>query len=211
MNGVVATLRSTLSPDIGIDLGTANTVVYERGAGIIVSEPSVVAYRRSDRAVIAVGAAAKELDGRAPGRIDVVRPLRGGTISDFHGAHTLIKTMVDRALAVAAAHRAAHHRLRAGLRDRHRMQGGRRGRSRRRPAHHDLRAAGGRGGDRRRARRHDDPRPDGRRHRRRHDRDRGALAQRHRRDALDQDRRRHVRRGDRGQACATTSASSSAR
>jgi len=96
---VASSLRSTLSPDIGIDLGTANTVVYERDAGIIVSEPSVVAFRRSDRSVIAVGAAAKELDGRAPGRVDVVRPLRGGTISDFTGAHTLITTMIDRALA----------------------------------------------------------------------------------------------------------------
>ena len=99
---VASSLRSTLSPDIGIDLGTANTVVYEREAGLIVSEPSVVAFRRSDRSVVAVGAAAKELDGRAPDRIDVVRPLRGGTISDFQGAHTLIKTMVDRALATRA-------------------------------------------------------------------------------------------------------------
>ena len=96
---VASTIRSTLSPDIGIDLGTANTVVYDREAGIIVSEPSVVAYRESDGSIIAVGSAAKELDGRAPGRVKVVRPLRGGTSSDFHGAHTLIATMVDRALA----------------------------------------------------------------------------------------------------------------
>ena len=97
--GIAASVRSTISPDIGIDLGTANTVVYERDAGIIVSEPSVVAFRKSDRHVIAVGAAAKELDGRAHDRIDVVRPLHGGTISDFTGAHTLITTMIDRALA----------------------------------------------------------------------------------------------------------------
>jgi rod shape-determining protein MreB and related proteins len=87
------------SRDLAIDLGTANTVVYERSAGIMCSEPSVVAFRRSDRSVVAVGAEAKLLDGRAPGRIDVVRPLRGGTISDFAGAHTLITTMIDRALA----------------------------------------------------------------------------------------------------------------
>jgi len=55
---ISSSLRSTLSPDIGIDLGTANTVVYEREAGIIVSEPSVVAFRRSDRSVVAVGATA---------------------------------------------------------------------------------------------------------------------------------------------------------
>jgi rod shape-determining protein MreB len=93
------TLRATFSPDIGIDLGTANTVVYSHDAGILVSEPSVVAYRTSDDAIIAVGKAAKELDGRTPGRIRVVRPLRGGTISDFRGAHTLVKTLVDRAMS----------------------------------------------------------------------------------------------------------------
>jgi rod shape-determining protein MreB len=95
-------LRATFSPDIGIDLGTANTVVYSHDQGILVSEPSVVAYRTSDDAIIAVGRAAKELDGRTPGRIRVVRPLRGGTISDFRGAHALVKTVVDRALAARA-------------------------------------------------------------------------------------------------------------
>jgi rod shape-determining protein MreB and related proteins len=53
------TLRATFSPDIGIDLGTANTVVYSHDAGILVSEPSVVAYRAGDDAIIAVGQAAK--------------------------------------------------------------------------------------------------------------------------------------------------------
>ncbi|MEA2721081.1 MAG: rod shape-determining protein MreB [Candidatus Eremiobacteraeota bacterium] len=96
---LAGTLRATFSPDVGIDLGTANTVVYSHDEGILVSEPSVVAYRTSDDAIIAVGHAAKELDGRTPGRIRVVRPLRGGTISDFRGAHALVKTMVDRALA----------------------------------------------------------------------------------------------------------------
>ncbi|HTJ28144.1 MAG TPA: rod shape-determining protein [Candidatus Limnocylindria bacterium] len=96
---MAGTLRATFSPDIGIDLGTANTVVYSRDEGILVSEPSVVAYRTTDDAIIAVGQAAKELDGRAPGRVRVVRPLRGGTISDFRGAHALVKTVVDRALA----------------------------------------------------------------------------------------------------------------
>jgi len=95
---IAGTLRSTFSPDLGIDLGTANTVVFEYGNGVVVSEPSVVAYRVSDETIIAVGMAAKELDGRAPGRVRVVRPLRGGTISDFRGAHALIETLVDRAM-----------------------------------------------------------------------------------------------------------------
>jgi rod shape-determining protein MreB and related proteins len=96
---LAGTLRATFSPDIGIDLGTANTVVYAHDQGVLISEPSVVAYRTSDDAIVAVGREAKELDGRAPGRIRVVRPLRGGTISDFRGAHALVKTLVDRALA----------------------------------------------------------------------------------------------------------------
>jgi len=95
---ISGTLRSTFSPDLGIDLGTANTVVYEYGNGIVFSEPSVVAYRNSDDSIVAIGHAAKELDGRAPGIIRVVRPLRGGTISDFRGAHALIGAMVGRAL-----------------------------------------------------------------------------------------------------------------
>jgi len=96
------TLRATFSPDIGIDLGTANTVVYSHDEGILVSEPSVVAYRNSDDAIVAVGSGAKEIDGRASGLVRVVHPLRGGTISDFRGAHALVKTMVDRALSSRA-------------------------------------------------------------------------------------------------------------
>jgi rod shape-determining protein MreB len=96
---LAGSLRQTFSADVGIDLGTANTVVYAHGDGVLVSEPSVVAYRTSDDAIIAVGAAAKELDGRANGAVRVVHPLRGGTISDFRGAHALVKTVVDRALA----------------------------------------------------------------------------------------------------------------
>jgi rod shape-determining protein MreB len=91
-------LRATLGcPDLGLDLGTANTVVYERGAGVIVSEPSVVAYDAND-VVIAIGHAAKEMEGRATGKIRVVRPLQRGTISDFRGAHALVGKMVNRAL-----------------------------------------------------------------------------------------------------------------
>lgn len=99
MNAVVDTLRATLSPDIGLDLGTANTVVYERGAGVIVSEPSVVAFDTKSDEIIAIGRAAKQLEGRVPDRVRVVRPLRNGTISDFRAAHALVGEMVDRALA----------------------------------------------------------------------------------------------------------------
>jgi rod shape-determining protein MreB len=92
-------VRASVSPDIGLDLGTANTVVYERGAGIIASEPSVVAYDIATEQIVAIGHAAKEMDGRTPHRIRVVRPLRRGTISDFRAAQTLVSTLVDRVLS----------------------------------------------------------------------------------------------------------------
>ncbi len=99
MSDLLSSLRSTLSPDIGLDLGTANTVVYERGAAATVSEPSVVAYDLRSDTIIAVGTAAKEMEGRVPPYISVVRPLRRGTISDFRAAQTLVARLVDRALA----------------------------------------------------------------------------------------------------------------
>ncbi|MBV9103682.1 MAG: rod shape-determining protein [Candidatus Eremiobacteraeota bacterium] len=96
---LLGSLRASISPDIGLDLGTANSVVYERGAGVIVSEPSVVAYRGHNDEVIAIGRPAKEMDGRVNGRVRVVRPLRRGTISDFRAARALVATLVDRVLA----------------------------------------------------------------------------------------------------------------
>jgi rod shape-determining protein MreB len=99
MSGFVGTLRSTLSPDIGLDLGTANTVVYECGQGVLISEPSVVAFSVESDKILAIGHAAKEMEGRAPGRIRVVRPLHNGTISDFRAAQALVGTLVDRALS----------------------------------------------------------------------------------------------------------------
>jgi rod shape-determining protein MreB len=96
---MLKSVRSTVSPDIGLDLGTANTVVYERGAGVIVSEPSVVAYDMRTNEIVAVGRAAKEMEGRVPPHMRVVRPLQRGTISDFRAAQTLVARLVDRALA----------------------------------------------------------------------------------------------------------------
>jgi rod shape-determining protein MreB len=92
--------RQAISPDIGLDLGTANTVAYERTLGVIVSQPSVVAYNLDDDRIIAIGHAAKEIEGRAPRKIRVVRPLRRGTISDFHAAEALVSDTVNKALSV---------------------------------------------------------------------------------------------------------------
>ncbi len=76
-------LAKRLSPDIGIDLGTANTLVYVRGRGIVVNEPSVVAINRIDHSVLAIGKPAKTMVGRTPAHIVAIRPLRDGVISDF--------------------------------------------------------------------------------------------------------------------------------
>jgi len=71
------------SNDLAIDLGTANTLVFVRGQGIVLDEPSVVALREPERSIIAVGRDAKAMLGRTPGNIRVIRPLRDGVISDF--------------------------------------------------------------------------------------------------------------------------------
>jgi rod shape-determining protein MreB len=71
------------SLDIGIDLGTANTLVYVRGKGIVINEPSWVAIERNDRKVLAIGSEAKEMVGRTPANIVAIRPLRDGVISEF--------------------------------------------------------------------------------------------------------------------------------
>ena len=75
------------SQDMAIDLGTANTVVYVRGKGIVLNEPSVVAVKRGTNRVLnngsAVGWAAKEMLGKTPGSIQAIRPLKDGVISDF--------------------------------------------------------------------------------------------------------------------------------
>jgi rod shape-determining protein MreB len=92
------TLRATISPDLGLDLGTANTVIYERGVGVVLNEPSVAAYDAASGRLIAVGREAKAMEGRAPSGIRVVHPLRRGTISDFHAAQALAGTLLDRVL-----------------------------------------------------------------------------------------------------------------
>ena len=75
------------SNDLSIDLGTANTLIYSRGSGIVLDEPSVVAIRedsgRGGRIVEAVGAEAKNMLGRTPGNITAIRPLKDGVIADF--------------------------------------------------------------------------------------------------------------------------------
>jgi rod shape-determining protein MreB and related proteins len=85
--------------DLGIDLGTANTLVYVKGKGIVVREPSVVAQRTdtSNKAIVAVGNSAKMMIGRTPGNIRAVRPMKDGVIADFETTATMIKYFIRQA------------------------------------------------------------------------------------------------------------------
>jgi rod shape-determining protein MreB len=87
---------SLFTRDIGIDLGTANTLVHVRDRGIVISEPSVVAIEVRTKQVIAVGAEAKRMVGRTPANIVAVRPLRDGVISDFDVTESMIKYFVHK-------------------------------------------------------------------------------------------------------------------
>ncbi len=85
------------SRDVGIDLGTANTLVYVRGKGIVMNEPSVVAINKKTNQVLAVGNEAKIMVGRTPGYITAIRPLKDGVISDFEVTEQMIKYFIDKA------------------------------------------------------------------------------------------------------------------
>jgi len=87
---------SFLSSDMAIDLGTANTLVYVRGRGVVLNEPSVVAIQNDNgrKQVIAVGSEAKPMMGRTPGNIEVIRPLRDGVIADIYVAEEMIKHFI---------------------------------------------------------------------------------------------------------------------
>ncbi|GAB2672941.1 rod shape-determining protein [Paenibacillus thermoaerophilus] len=83
--------------DLGIDLGTANTLVYIKGKGIVVREPSVVAMRTDTKTIEAVGESAKRMIGRTPGNIRAVRPMKDGVIADFDTTATMIHYFINQA------------------------------------------------------------------------------------------------------------------
>ena len=87
------------SKDLAIDLGTANTLIYVKGEGIVCNEPSVVAVRndaRAGRRILAVGAEAKKMLGRTPGSIVVIRPLKDGVIADFEVAESMLRYFIQK-------------------------------------------------------------------------------------------------------------------
>ena len=93
---MLSKLMGWLSADMAIDLGTANTLVYVKGKGIVLNEPSVVAIEeyRGKKQVLAVGNEAKQMLGRTPGNIHAIRPLRDGVIADFEIAEEMIKYFI---------------------------------------------------------------------------------------------------------------------
>jgi rod shape-determining protein MreB len=89
---------SLFSKDIGIDLGTANTLVHVKGKGIVLREPSVVAINTRNNEVLAVGESAKNMIGRTPGNIIAIRPMRDGVIADFDITQSMLKYFIKKAM-----------------------------------------------------------------------------------------------------------------
>ncbi len=89
-------LMGLFSLDLGIDLGTANTLIYVRGKGIVIQEPSWVAIEKRTRRPLAIGAQAKEMLGRTPMNIIAIRPLRDGVISEFEITHAMLEYFIGR-------------------------------------------------------------------------------------------------------------------
>ncbi len=85
-----------ISKDMGIDLGTANTLVYVKGKGIVLREPSVVAINDITKRALAVGREAKQMIGRTPGNIVAIRPLKDGVIADFEVTQTMLKRFIEK-------------------------------------------------------------------------------------------------------------------
>jgi rod shape-determining protein MreB len=91
-------LLGFFSNNIGIDLGTANTVIYSEGKGIVLSEPSIVAIDTRTKRVIAVGKEAKEMLGKTPENIQAIRPLRDGVITDFEATQVMLSYFIEQAI-----------------------------------------------------------------------------------------------------------------
>lgn len=85
-----------MTKDMGIDLGTANTLVYVKGKGIVLNEPSVVAINTNSKAVLAVGNEAKQMIGRTPGSIVAIRPLKDGVIADFDVTERMLRMFIEK-------------------------------------------------------------------------------------------------------------------
>jgi rod shape-determining protein MreB len=100
-------LFGLFSSDLAIDLGTANTLVFVRGRGIVLNEPSIIAIRRTDNEVIGVGHEAKAMLGRTPENIQALRPLKDGVIADFDVTERMLKYFIERARQISSGRKRA--------------------------------------------------------------------------------------------------------
>ncbi|HZA60289.1 MAG TPA: rod shape-determining protein, partial [Actinomycetota bacterium] len=89
-------ITGLLGRDMAVDLGTANTLVYVRGRGIVLNEPSVVAINQINKQVLAVGAEAKRMIGRTPAHIQAIRPLKDGVIADFDVTEKMLRYFIQK-------------------------------------------------------------------------------------------------------------------
>ena len=96
MSRYLSQILATVSTDIAIDLGTANTLVYVKGKGIVLNEPTIVAINKKTGQLVAVGNEAKTMQGRTPQHIDVIRPLVDGVISDFEVAEEMLAYLINK-------------------------------------------------------------------------------------------------------------------
>ena len=187
---------SLLGRDMAVDLGTANTLVYVRGRGIVLNEPSVVAVNTKDGRPLAVGAEAKRMIGRTPSHIQAIRPLKDGVIADFEICEKMLRYFIHR----VHQRRFAKPRMVicvpsgiTGVEQRAVMEAAEYAGARKAYIIEEpMAAAIGAGLPGARA-----DRQHGRRHRRRHHRGGGHLPRRHRHQPVDPHRRRRARRGHR--------------
>ena len=93
---IINRILGKFSKDMGVDLGTANTLIYVAGQGIVINEPSVVAFNKKTSQILAVGNEAKKMIGRTPGHIMAVRPLIDGVISDFEVTELMLKHFIEK-------------------------------------------------------------------------------------------------------------------
>ena len=176
---------SIVGRDMAVDLGTANTLVYVRGRGIVLDEPSVVAINTKDGRPLAVGAEAKRMIGRTPSHIQAIRPLKDGVIADFDICEKMLRYFIQRVHQRRWAKPRMVICVPSGITgvEQRAVQEAAEYAGARKPAYiieEPMAAAIGAGPPGARA-----GRQHGRRHRRRHHRGRGHLARRHRRERVD--------------------------
>ena len=106
-------LFSLFSSDLAIDLGTANTLVFAKGKGIVVNEPSIVAINKTTGEIEAVGKEAKEMLGRTPGNIVAIRPMKDGVIADFKVTERMLELLHSEGARPQDAGASAHRHRRA--------------------------------------------------------------------------------------------------